>query len=144
MGTEEMDGVKFALRGALAAADAAGLVDDGSTAAQAASGLDLDLILRKALLVLLKGLSGVNVGYESRFLSFGVVIGLNGDVVLVELEEMSVNTAQSKGVAVRTDEAVDGLGSLVTLANGVDNEGRAMIQSKENIFLGLFQVVLSH
>ena len=83
-------------------------IDDGGAAAQAAGGLDLDLLFGEALDVLIEGLRLVDAGDQSGLLSLGVVIRLNGDVVLVELEEVSVLTGQGQGVAGRADEAVQG------------------------------------
>ncbi len=123
----EMDGVEGALRGADTAADAGDRVDDGGAAAQAAGGLDLDLLFGEALFVLFEGLGGVDTGDQCGFLSLGVVIGINSDVVLVELEEVSVLTGQSQGAAGRADEAVQGLCGLMAFTDGVDDEGRTVV-----------------
>ncbi len=128
MSSVQVNCVELALSGALAAADALNFVNYGSTAGQAAAGLDLNLIFGKALLVLFEVHSLGRIRSESRKLSLRSIVRVNRDVVLIEFEEMSVVSAKSQGVAGRTYETMDGLCCLMAFADGINYEGRTMIE----------------
>lgn len=90
----QMDCIEGALCRADSAADAAVVVHNRGAAAQAAAGLNLNLLFGEGLFVLVKGLCNVDPVHQLGFLSFGRVVGVNGDIVLVELDKVAVLPAK--------------------------------------------------
>ena len=116
-----MDGVKRALGGAQAAADALVGVDDRGTAAQAASGLGAHLLLGKGLDVLAKGRSLLALAVDTCHLAACVVIALNHNIVAVKRGVAALVAADGERGA-RLHKAMDGHGGLVTGGDGVDSK----------------------
>ena len=132
----QVDGVEGALGGADAAADAAVLVHDGGAAGQAAGRLLADLLLGQGAVVLAER---VGRGLHAGILAGAVVIGLDQDVVLVQLDEIAPVAAD--GHVPMLHEAVQGLGGLLAGGDGVDGELRAGVHVAAHEDVGLRRLV---
>ena len=132
----QMDGVKRALGGAQAAADALVGVDDRGTAAQAASGLGAHLLLGKGLDVLAKGRSLLALAVDTCHLAACVVIALNHNIVAVKRGVAALVAADGERGA-RLHKAVDGHSSLVTGGDGVDGKAGTGVDIASHKDVGL-------
>ena len=100
-----MDRVKFAARGAQAAADALVEVNDRRTALQAPVRLRLDLLLSERKPEVAEGFRRFS-GRKAGSLPAGVVVGLDADVGAVEFDELAQVAANGQGLA-GVDKAVE-------------------------------------
>ena len=96
----QVDGVELAARGAKSAANALVKIHHGGSALEAAAAFDLHLLLGERLAKVREGLYG-------RLLAFGVIVGLQLNVVPVELYELAQIPAYGHGLA-GVHEAVHG------------------------------------
>ena len=122
----QMDGVKRALGGAQAAANALVGVDDRGAAAQAAGGLGAHLLLGKGLNILAKRRSLLAFAVHMRNLAARVVVALEHNVVAVERGVAALVAADGERGA-RLHKAMDGHGGLVTGGDGIDGKARTGI-----------------
>ena len=121
-----MDGVKRALGGAQAAADALVGVDDRGTATQATGGLGAYLLLGKGLDVLAKRRGLLALAVHVSNLAARVVVTLDHDIVAVERGVAALVTADGERGA-RLHKAMDGHRGLVTGGNGIDGKAGASV-----------------
>ena len=121
-----MDGVKRALGGAQAAADALVGVDDRGAAAQAAGGLGAHLLLGKGLNILAKRRSLLAFAVHVGNLAARVVVALECNVVAVECGVAALIAADGERGA-RLHKAMDGHRGLVAGGDSVDGKAGASV-----------------
>ena len=132
-----MDGVKRALGGAQATADALVGVDDRGAAAQAAGGLGAHLLFGKGLDVLAKRRGLLALAVHVGNLAARVVVALNHDIVAVERGVAALVAADGER-GPRLHKAMDGHGGLVAGGDGIDGKTRTGVDvaAHKDVWLG--------
>ena len=117
----ELDGIKGALGGANAAADALVGIHHGRAAAQAPGSLRLDLLLREGQAGIPEGVLVINGGIPAGNLTGGIVVAVHPNVLFVKRHEVPAVSADGQA-GMGADKAVDGNGTLTSGGDGIDGK----------------------